>query len=207
MKTQLIPFALLIISATTGCNNSGASGDTQVKDKDTSVTASTGNTHHKRVKSTKAVEASPSVQTSFTAKYPAATDVEWTKFDEAVQPVDFDWDLTDWALPDTTIYTAAYTIDTTDYWSWYTPSGNWIGTVSTIPNNSNLPDAVNQTLQTQFDGYTVTSITKENDKNRTAYEIKMRKGDDKMKALIDENGTLMKKKGKESGQKIKEKNV
>jgi len=70
-----------------------------------------------------------------------------------------------------------------------------------------LPDAVNKTLESQFPGYTITNVNKENDKNRTAYEIKMEKGEDKMKALIDQNGNVMKKKGKENGEKIKEKNV
>ena len=204
MKRQLFPFALLVIAASTGCNSSGTADTTKVKD--TTVVITTDNTHSKRIKNAKVVEVIPVVKTIFIAKYPTATDVEWTKYDDAVQPVDFDWELAGWAPLDTTIYTASYTIDNTDYWSWYTPTGDWIGTVSTFSNN-NLPDAVNQTLQSQFPGYTITSVNKENDKNRTAYEIKMEKGEDKMKALIDERGNLMKKKGKENGQKIKEKNV
>ncbi len=203
MKKIVFHLALLVIVAATSCNNPGNAGNSKVKD--TSVVTTTENSY-KRVKSVRAVEVAPVIQTKFVEKYPAAKEVEWTKFDQSMQPVDIEWDLTGWPVLDTSIYAANYTIDATDYWSWYTTSGDWISTVSTFSNN-NLPDAVNQTLQAQFAGYTVTSVSKENDKNRTAYEIKMEKGEDKMKALIDEAGNVMKKKGKENGQKVKEKNV
>jgi uncharacterized membrane protein YkoI len=97
-------------------------------------------------------------------------------------------------------------MDGTDYWAWYTSNGEWVGTVSTI-NVANVPSPVNQTLQNQFNGYNVVSVDKENDKRRTAYEVQMEKGEDKMKVLIDENGTILKKKGKESGVKTKEKAI
>jgi len=204
MKILMFPLAVLVIATSTSCNNSDNADKTQVKD--TSVVTTTANTHSKRVRTGKVVEVMPVIQTRFIEKYPEAKEVEWTKYDTEIQPLDIDWDLTGWAPLDTTVYTANYIIDATDYWSWYTPSGDWIATVSTFSNN-NLPDAVNKTLEAQFPGYTITSVSKENDKNRTAYEIKMEKGEDKMKALIDENGNLMKKKGKENGEKIKEKNI
>jgi hypothetical protein len=204
MKKIMFPLAVLVIAATTSCNNSADADKTQVKD--TVVTTTAENTQSKRVRSGKVVEVMPVIQTRFTEKYPAAKEVEWTKYDNTMQPVDIDWDLTGWAPLDTSYYTANYVIDNTDYWSWYTPSGDWVATVATIPSNG-LPAAVNKTLETEFPGYTVTSINKENDKNRTAYEIKMEKGEDKMKALIDESGNVMKKKGKVNGEKVKEKNV
>jgi hypothetical protein len=206
MKKIMFPFAVLAIAATTSCNNSSDNDKTQVKDTIANSTTENTTVHTKRIKAGKPVEVMPVIQTKFTEKYPTAKEVEWTKYDQAMQPIDIDWDLAGWAPLDTSIYTATYVIDTTDYWSWYTPSGDWIATVSTYPANG-LPDAVNKTIQDQFPGYTVTSVNKENDKNRTAYEIKMEKGADKMKALIDESGNVMKKKGKENGEKVKEKNV
>jgi hypothetical protein len=206
MKKIMIPFAAIAIAATVSCNNSTDGDKTQVKDTTAMTTTENNTVHTKKIKSGKAVEVMPVIQTKFTEKYPEAKEVEWTKYDDAMAPIDIDWDLSGWKPLDTSIYTATYVIDTTDYWSWFTPSGDWIATVSTIPSNG-LPDAVNKTLESQFPGYTITNVNKENDKNRTAYEIKMEKGEDKMKALIDQNGNVMKKKGKENGEKIKEKNV
>jgi hypothetical protein len=205
MKKIMFPFAVLAITATTSCNNSADADKTQVKDTMVTSTAS-NDTHSKRVRTGKVVEVMPVIQTRFTEKYPTAKEVEWTKYEAEMQPLDIDWDLTGWAPLDTTVYTANYMMDNTDYWSWYTASGDWIATVASIPSNG-LPEAVNKTLQSEFAGYTITSVNKENDKNRTAYEIKMEKGEDKMKALIDESGNVMKKKGKENGVKVKEKNV
>jgi hypothetical protein len=204
MKKIMFPLAAFAIAVTTSCNNSADADKTQVKD--TVVTTTAENTRVKKIKAGKVVEVKPVIQTKFIEKYPEAKEVEWTMYDQSMQPIDIDWDLSGWAPLDTSIYTATYVMDNSDYWSWYTPSGDWIATVSTI-NANGLPEAVNKTLESQFSGYTVTSVTKENDKNRTAYEIKMEKGEDKMKALIDESGNVMKKKGKENGQKVKEKNV
>lgn len=190
--------ASTIIVASTACespsNTSTSSSDTTiVKTEQTSTT-----------NTVKTVEVSPEIKTKFTEKYPTAKDIEWTRYETA--PQDIDWELTGWPTLDTMDYAARYTIDSSNYWSWYTPEGEWIGTLSTI-NNNELPSAVNQTLQSQFAGYSVTSINKEHDKKRTAYEIKLENGADKMKALIDENGNVIKKKGIENGQKVKEKNL
>lgn len=102
-------------------------------------------------------------------------------------------------------YVVSYNWDGVDYYSWYDQDGNWIGSSGTLADISGLPTAVSNVVKKQFSGYTVTSIDKENDKDREAYEIKMEKGDDKMKALIASDGTVLKKKGRESGEKIKEK--
>jgi len=201
MKIQIYALVLASMAAITSCDNSADSKTiTEVKD---SVTVTPEKMENRT--SVKTVEVTPVIKTKFTEKYPAATKVEWTKYD-AQAPIIIDWELTGWPQPDSMDYIANYNIDNADYWTWYTPEGDWVATVSTI-NVANVPDAVNKTLRSQFEGYTVTSVNKENDKNRTAYEIKMEKGEDKMKALIDEKGNIMKKKGKENGEKIKEKNT
>lgn len=151
----------------------------------------------------KTVEVQPTVQTKFVEKYPRAADVQWVRYAD-MPPIDFDWSLTNWPVLDSNDYAVNYTIDTANYWSWYTTEGDWISTITPIK-STQVPDAVNTVLLSQFANYNVTSVNKENDKNRTAYEIKMENGDDKMKVLIDENGNILKKKGKENGQKMKEK--
>src|SRR3982751_883937 len=139
MKKIMLPLAALVMAATISCNNSTDADKTQVKD--TSVVTTAKSTYTKRIKAGKPVEVMPVIQTKFTEKYPEAKDVEWTKFDQSMEPIDIDWDLSGWAPLDTSIYSATYVIDTTDYWSWFTPSGDWIATVSTISSNG-LPDAV-----------------------------------------------------------------
>ena len=100
----------------------------------------------------------------------------------------------------------SYNWDGTEYWTWYDDKNNWVGTVSPVTDHASLPAAVNKTVQTEFAGYTITNVDKENDKNRTAYEIEMSKGDDRMKALIAENGKVIKKKSMSAdGTKTKEK--
>lgn len=155
--------------------------------------------------SSRKVVVPPPVQTSFEQKYPEAKDVNWD-FPQPVVEAPIDWEWTEWPAIDTNDYVAHFNSNNSDYWVWYDDGGNWIGTVEEVSDNSGLPPAVNNVIKTQFPGYTIKSIDKENDKNRTAYEIQMENGEDKMKALITENGQVLKKKGKENGVKIKEKN-
>src|SRR5258705_6769713 len=151
------------------------------------------------------VEVPEATRTSFEAKYPQASNVTWNYHEPAdVAPIEWEW--VGWPAIDTNDYVANFKVNDDDYWVWFDDGGTWIGTVAEVNNFSSLPAAVNNSIKTQFPGYKIVSVDMENDKNRTAYEIKMENGEDKMKALIDENGQVLKKKGKVSGEKIKEKN-
>jgi hypothetical protein len=141
-------------------------------------------------------------QTSFKEKYPTASNVTWNRY-EPVSTIDWEW--SGWPAMDTQDYVAQFSWDGADYWAWYDENNNWIGTISTVTDYAGLPAAVNDAVKKNFDGYTITSVNKENDKNRTAYEIKLSKGDDKLVALIGEDGKVWKKKGKVDGEKVKEK--
>ena len=195
-KIQFLTIAVAAITFS-ACNNSA--------DKNNATDTLSQQTMTTTSKEMKTVIVTEPVKMSFEKKYPKAQNVEWTRFEPEVQPATIEWDLTGWPMPDTLDYVARYTMDAADYWSWYTNEGDWIGTVTTI-NTSGLPDAVDATIKKEFPGYTISSVDKEMDKDRTAYEVQMDKGEDKMKALIDENGNIIKKKGKEDGVKIKEKN-
>jgi hypothetical protein len=179
----------------TSCNEAGSSKDNP---DSTNVTS-------KESRTTKTVEVPAATRTSFEAKYPQASDVTWN-YHEPVIEAPIEWEWTSWPAPDTNDYVANFKVNEDDYWVWYDDSGDWIGTVSEVNDNSSLPSPVNDVIKTQFADYKITSIDKENDKNRTAYEIKLEKGEDKMKLLIDQNGQVLKKKGKIDGEKIKEKN-
>jgi hypothetical protein len=186
-----------VIAVLASCGNAGSSENNP---------DSTGSSSSSETKTTtKKVEVPEATRTSFEAKYPQAADVIWN-YHEPVIVTPIAWEWTDWPVIDTNDYVANFKISEDDYWVWYDASGDWIATVAEVNDFSSLPAAVNNTIKTQFPGYTIKSVDKENDKNRTAYEIQMENGEDKMKALIAENGQVLKMKGKVDGEKIKVKN-
>jgi putative PepSY-like beta-lactamase-inhibitor len=195
LRKWILVSGVIAAAAGISCNEAGSS-----KENPDSTTTTTTET-----KSQKTVVVPEATRTSFEAKYPQASDVTWN-YHEPVITTPIEWEWTDWPAIDTNDYVANFKVNDDDYWVWYDYNGDWIGTVSEINDYSSLPPAVADVVKTQFAGYKITSIDKENDKNRTAYEIKMENGEDKMKALIAEDGTVIKKKGKVDGEKVKEKN-
>ena len=89
-----------------------------------------------------------------------------------------------------------YNVGNDRYYSWYDANGNWIGTTYALANNSILPANVNNAINAQFNGYTLDKVQKVTWKDRTAYEVKMYQGDNKIKVLFDENGNILKQKTK-----------
>jgi hypothetical protein len=203
MKFQIMVTAAVAMSLL-ACNNES---DKTAENTDTSTSSNTvtSTTVQQPVKTeVKTVEIPTVAKTSFEAKYPQASDVVWSRYNEP--PMDLEWEWYGWPALDTNDYVGTWTVNNYPYWVWYDDQGNWVGSIETI-NISSVPDAVNRKLNTEFSGYTVASVNKENDKNRVAYEIKLTKGDDNMKVLIDEKGNVMKKKGTVNGEKVKEKNI
>jgi hypothetical protein len=133
------------------------------------------------------------LQTNFKTQYPTATSVQWAPY----QPYDkINWEWTGWPSMDSTYYAVSYTIDDKNYVGWWDKNSNWIGSSVNLRDSSLLPDPVKKAIKSNFPGYTITSIDEENDKNRTAYEIKLEKGDARVNALIDKNGKVLKKSSK-----------
>lgn len=142
------------------------------------------------VSSTPVYNPPDNVRTAFQTKYPTATNVTWTPY----KPYDrINWEWTGWPSMDTTYYAVNYTIDNRPFWGWWDRNMNWIGSTSTI-DSTILPDAVKSTIKKNYSGYTIRSIDEENDKNRTAYEIKLEKGTARSTVLIDQSGRILKKK-------------
>jgi hypothetical protein len=198
MKLRNALLVAVVCAFAMACNNQGTTSNAT----DSSSVANENTTAETKTKTS--VEVPAATKTSFEAKYPNVTNVTWTH--PATIDVPIDWDWVGWPVMADNDYLATFDMDNSNYWVWYDDNGTWIGTVTEI-NTSGLPDAVNNTIKSQFPGFTIVSAKKENDKNRTAYEVKLENGSDKMKALIAEDGTLMKKKGTMSGQEVKEKSV
>ena len=142
------------------------------------------------------------VTTDFEKNYPRASDANWAKY--RVPPDVIDWEFTGWPAWDTSYYTVSFYEDGYNRWMFYSPEGDWLYSVFPI-RIEDVPASVNSTINREFPGYTIESVNKENDKNKSAYEIKMIKGEEKIKVLIDEQGNVMKRKGP-GDEKMKETN-
>ena len=195
LKIWMMPVTAVLLLAS--CNNDSKS-DVTTDSTTVSTTTANDNMHA----GTTVVVVPENTRTSFTTKYPTATNVTWRKYDPSLVSIDWDW--SGWSL-DTSDYVASYNMDGSDYWVWYDENGNWVGEVSTIKDHASLPAAVNNALKAKYEGYTIVSVDKENDKNRTAYEIELDKGGEKMTVLIDANGNVMKSKGPDGKAKVDQK--
>jgi hypothetical protein len=156
---------------------------------------SCGTTTNTSTSSNAAYDVPSGIQTSFTTQYPNATNVVWSGYDATLVPIV--WELTTWTPLDDNDYVVRFDMDNEKYYSWYDSDGNWIGSAYVVNDHNALPAAVNNTLTSQYAGYTIESVQREMWKDNTAYEIKMKNGDNKVKLLVDGNGTILKQKAKE----------
>ena len=137
------------------------------------------------------------IRASFEGQYPTATNVVWTSYDATVVPI-VDWELAGWPVIDAGDYVVRFNMDNQDYYAWYDGGGDWIGTAYVVNDYKTLPDAVTNTINTQFSGYAIEGVQREFWKDKTAYEIKLKKNnDDKVKLLVDANGSILKQKNKD----------
>ena len=197
-KSWLVIATTLFIASSCGENSSKT---TETGTGDTVSVTTTDASTNTPTTSTTIVVPDP-IQTSFRQKYPDVRDVTWSRY----EPVStFDWEWSGWPVLDTGDYMARFNWNNSDYWAWYDSDNNWIGSVSTISDFNSLPAAVNKRITTDYNGYTIVSVDLENDKNRTAYEIDLAKGEDKVTLLLDENGKVLKKKSLIDGDRSKEK--
>ncbi|MEO5946606.1 MAG: PepSY-like domain-containing protein [Chitinophagaceae bacterium] len=185
--TNVLPiFLLFIIGA---CKDSSSEKETMT---DTTKTMMENQMDNKPVMDTMTVEIPTTTRTGFEAKYPQASNVKWSYYND--NDKDMDWEWRGWPMMDTKDYVATFNWDGSDYWAWYDQDGNWISSSTKIKDNTGLPAAVNAVITKDYSDYTIVEIDKENDKDREAYEIELNKGDEKVKLLISADGKIMKKK-------------
>ena len=134
------------------------------------------------------------IRSDFEAQYPTATNVTWSKYDMTTTPID--WELTDWTPMDNNDYVVVFDMGSDKVNAYYDANGTWIGSAYTLTNNSLLPSAVSTTVSNNYSGYTIESVQREMWKDKTAYEIKLKNNDSRVKLLVDANGTILKQKDK-----------
>ena len=143
--------------------------------------------------STTTVSVPPGTQTAFTTQYPGATNVVWSSYDPVVvAPID--WELAGWSIMDAKDHLVRFDLDSESYYAWYDSDGNWVGSAYPIKDYTKLPAPVNTTVANKYAGYTITSVNREFQKDRMAYEIELKKDDSKMKLLVDADGNIIKEK-------------
>lgn len=115
------------------------------------------------------------VKTAFSQKFPTATKVKWDKENE-----------TEWE--------AEFKMNGIEYSANYGADGSWNETEYEIE-AKDLPEAVKSALKTEFAKYEIGESEVTETVEGTFYEIQLKDGKNKMEAVVDASGKLVKKEG------------
>jgi hypothetical protein len=120
-----------------------------------------------------------SIQGHFAAQYPDATNIVWNSYDAAVVPLD--WEMT-----------GCFDVGNNKYYAWYDDNGTLVGSAYAISDYSQLPYAVSTMLQNSYRDYSIDAVQRAMWGTQSAYEIKLKSGDNKTKLLVDSKGNILK---------------
>jgi hypothetical protein len=148
-----------------------------------------------RATDTTVVVAPTGVQSSFTTQYPTASNVVWSTYD-ANMAIPIDWELSGWSAMDAGDYVVRFDMDNENYYAWYDDAGTWVGSAYVVRDMSTIPSAVTTAVNTNFSGYSISSVNREFYKDKMVYEVELKNADTKVKMLVDANGTIIKQKSK-----------
>lgn len=161
------------------------------------ILASCGGSRYQATDQTTIVAVPTHMQTAFANEYPGATNVIWTNYNgDEVLISTLDWDLAGWPAMDADDYVVRFDMNGERYYGWYDNDGTWIGTAVVVNDYKTLPTAVTNYLNSYYPGHTITSVNREYQKDRLAYEVEMRNSTTRTKLLIDGNGNVIKQKSK-----------
>jgi Putative beta-lactamase-inhibitor-like, PepSY-like len=141
------------------------------------------------------VSAPDAAKTNFTAQYAGATNVLWTNYDSQ-ETVPIDWEMAGWSTLDANDYLVRFDLDNENYYAWYDGDGNWIGSAFVMKDFTQLPAPVNTLVTSKYSGYNITSVNREFQKDKVAYEIELKNEGSKVKLLVDADGNIIKEKTK-----------
>jgi len=135
-------------------------------------------------------------QRAFVVQYPGSTNAAWSHYDANVVILN-DWELSGWDMPDASDYVVQFDNEGERYYAWYDTDGTWIGTAYVVRDYSRLPVVVTTTLAREYPSYMINSVNREFYRDRTAFEVVMKRSDGaKVVLLVDNNGTILKYKTK-----------
>lgn len=130
------------------------------------------------------------IQANFAAQYPDATNIVWNSYDANNVPID--WQMTEWSALDADDFVVTFNVGSNQYYGWYDNTGRLVGSAYAITDYSTLPYSVNRLLTDKYKDYTIESAQREMSGTQTAYEVKLKSGDNKVKLLVDSNGNVLK---------------
>jgi hypothetical protein len=116
------------------------------------------------------------VKSTFAKKFPNAKSVEWEKENDS------EWE-------------AEFKINEVEYSANFSNDGTWKETEHEIK-ESELPNAVKNTLDNQFGDYKVEEVELIETPEFSGYEIELEKGEETIELAIDNSGKVLKKKVK-----------
>jgi len=129
----------------------------------------------------------------FETRFPNATEITWYRYvpSDRVEVVPNDWDYN----MDANDYEVRFTLNGSDHIVWY-DNGQWVRTEVPMYDNTKLPTAVNNAINSQYSGYTINDIEQDQKANETVYEVELRRGNEKCKVHYTAMGAVVKKKCK-----------
>ncbi|MEJ8844032.1 PepSY-like domain-containing protein [Lacibacter sp. H375] len=153
----------------------------------------TGAVVKKKLKTLSKVDAEAAMVSDFESRYPNASTVTWYRYAPAdridVLPSDWDYSM------DENDFEVRYTLDGSDYAAYY-DNGRWVRSEALTFDRTKLPTSVSNAINSQYAGYTIKDVDREDDANQVVYEVELVKANEKCKIHYSTAGNIVKKKCK-----------
>ncbi len=190
------PLKVLLISGLCSVGLWACNDTNEASDTESSVTTTTMNESSAEVDNT-AVDMDTAMvpttaRSSFSTKYSNASNTRWGRY----QPENDGYnDTYQEAQLDTSVFEVNYRYNDNDYRSWYDSQGAWLGTMYYIPVEQ-VPMDVKTAVEKAYSGYNIVKVGEEEYKDGKKYDIKLEKGDEKIKIHVTSSGEILKYKEK-----------
>lgn len=147
----------------------------------------------KKMKNLTKTDGESAMVTDFESRYPNASAVTWYRYSpsDRIDLLPSDWE---YAL-DENDYEVRYTMDGSDYVAYY-DNGKWVRSETMTFDRTKLPASVSNAINTQYAGYSIQDVDREDDANQVLYEVELVKGNEKCKIHYSTAGNIVKKKCK-----------
>jgi uncharacterized membrane protein YkoI len=147
----------------------------------------------KKMKSLSKIDADAAMVADFEKRYPDVTSVTWYRYVPAdrIDLLPSDWD---YAM-DENDYEVRYTMDGNDFVAYY-DNGRWLRSEALTFDRAKLPASVSNAINSQYAGYTIKDVDREDHDDRVVYEVELVKGNEKCKIQYYNDGNIAKKKCK-----------
>jgi uncharacterized membrane protein YkoI len=152
-----------------------------------------GSVVKKKMKTLSKIDAEAAMVADFESRYPNVSTVTWYRYSppDRIDLLPSDWDY----VMDENDYEVRYTMDGNDYVAYY-DNGRWIRSETMTFDRTKLPASVSNAINSQYAGYTIKDVDREDDANRVLYEVELVKANEKCKIHYASDGNIVKKKCK-----------